>query len=228
MMFLKAFSLMCLLYADHRHSTKPSVTISAFLAFEVASATATSLHTTVVESTRQLPNCIFSILSLAIKSCMLIFYERSNWDILTPAASCTLRREETYGFWTRCFSGSLFYQLTWISTHQPATIRIDAKTPELVESLRLRKFATAWNKHPASKLRLLRACVSSLRRELLLAGLATVCTLPFRLATPFWIESVVSHAQDRLKLVGNEAVSQADAVIILRSCAFLLALLVCN
>lgn len=187
-----------MLYVEHKHSPRPFTLLSVFLATEVASAAATWLHNVALVSSLHSALCtLATTLTLTAKLYSLILHETSNWDNLTEAASRTVDRQETHGFWSRCFSVSLLGDLTWISQDQPAVININTKGPQRIESLRLRRFGTAWTNHEASSLRLLQACASSVKQNCIYAILSVLCTIPFKLVAPFYVEELVRRAEHR-------------------------------
>lgn len=96
-----------------------------------------------------------------------------------------------------------------------------------MESLRVRRFNTAWERHRRSKFRLLRACAASLKNELGLAIIAYLFTLPFKLAIPFWTEAVILYAQQHSKAYESHTVNNDSQVsLVLGSGVVLIGLLV--
>lgn len=146
---------------------------------------------------------------------------------LSTDVSAMLDQEETYGFWSRCFSVSLFHQVTWIARDQPAIININWKIPEFMESLRVRKFSTSWDKNTVSNLRLLRACASGVKQELVFAFISVLFTIPFKLAVPFWAEALIHYAQHR-RTTSKPDTSTAtpEPVLIFGTCVVLFGFLV--
>lgn len=227
-----AFQLTWILYYDHKHSVNPSPLISWFLGFEVISAAAFCLHTIapMLTSVTHLTNSILAAFILAARVYLLILHERSKWDILKRETALMLDREQTYGFWSRCLSISLLQQIDWSSGDKP-TIKINRMLPPFIESLRFRKFGTAWDRHAGSSIRLLLACVSALKQECIVALIAIICTVPFKLAVPFWVESVVRYAQHRVRTTSSnlvtDTVEMAPAAPILSTTVVLFGFLVC-
>lgn len=210
---LGAFYLTWILYYDHKYRADPSSLISAFLGFEVFSAAGFWLYAIALmpTSVTHLVNSVVAAIILSARVYLLILHERSKWDILKQATSMMLDREQTYGFWSRCLSISLLQQIDWSSGDSP-TIKINSIFPPFIESLRVRKFGTAWDRHARSSFRLLWACVLALRQECIVALIATICTIPFKLAVPFWVESVVRYAQHRLMTTSSDPVTSTAEI----------------
>lgn len=220
-----AFSLTCLLYVDHKHSASPSPLISFFLAFEVVSAAGFCLHA--FAGITHFANSIKATLVLVARVYLLILHEKSKWCNLKTSTSLMLDQEETYGYWSRCFSISLLQQIDWSSEEKPTTVKINKKTPQFIESLRVRKFATAWDKYRTSNFRLQWACVSALNQECIFALICMLCTIPFKLAIPFWVERIVRHAQHHTTTLSSDPATSTTSLT-LDTSFVLLGFLVCK
>lgn len=192
--------LLWILYAEHKHSSHPYISVSVFLAFEVVTSAIHWLNSAAIPSSFLVR--ISMLTSLAAKICILVFHEKSKWDNLLPDASRRMDQDQAHGFWSRCLSFSLFDQLSWDddeeSGNKSVTICINRKQPEAFEGLPFRKFTKAWNEHGKSNARLLRALGYSLKQELALATIAVICRTAFKVSIPFWVEAVTAHTQRRM------------------------------
>lgn len=206
-----AFQLTWVLHYDHKHRDNPSSLISFFLGFEIFSAAGFCLHAIAPSPTNvtHFSNSLLATSILVARVYLLVLHERSKWDILKRANAVMLDREQTYGFWSRCLSISLLQQIDWSSEDSP-TIKVNSIFPTFIESLRVRKFATAWERNRTSNIRLLWACVSALKQECIVALIATICTIPFKLAVPFWVASIVRYAQHRSLTTSPDSVTNAS------------------
>lgn len=226
-----AFQLTWLLHYDHRHRDNPSSLISFFLGFEIFSAAGFCLDAIapIPTNVTQFAKSLLTTSILVARMYLLVLHERSKYDILKRANAMMLDREQTYGFWSRCFSISLLRQIDWSSGDSPS-IEINGIFPPFIESLRFRKFGTAWERNHASSICLLWACVSALKKECILALIATICTISFKLAVPFWVASIVQYAQCRLMVTssdpGGNTIERAPAAPILSTTVVLLGFLI--
>lgn len=210
-----AFNLTWVLHVEHVHSATPFSSLSCFLAFEAVFA-AVCVYA-LLSNDSSLVGSTLAASAFIIKAYILGIHEKSKWANLTRSASHLLDQEEAYGFWSRCFSLSLLDQVTRISATQPATININRKAPGYMESLRLRKFTTAWEKHRGSCVCLLLTCVSALKREIVLATAASILAVSFKLAVPFWIENIVDYAQKRSNPHSSIPTASEDAIMVLQT-----------
>lgn len=205
-------SLLFLLYAEHKHSPKPYTVISAMFSLEVFTS---AIHwLSIMATCDSLLSSLPALASLVIKMWLLFLHEKSNWSNLLPRVSRKMHREQTYGFWSRCFSLSLFDQLTWDSTTGSVTADMSQKHEDGLDNLRVRKFNKAWDEHSKSKRPLLWACFYSFQREILLACIAVVAKTILRLAIPFWVEKVISHAQQRAILSQSTSANNTNSLLI--------------
>lgn len=195
MTLLGTTTLLWILYVEHKHSSHPYTLVSIGLSFEVFLSALHWLST--IANSDSVFSTTISFAHLTIKSYVLFLHEQSNWNNLRPIVSFMMDRDQTYGFWNKCFSLSLFDQLIWNPQDGSVSININPKHPELLETLCYRKFNTAWDEHKKSDIRILIACACSLKQEIVLAGLSVVFKTAFKLAIPLWIEIVTSHAQQR-------------------------------
>lgn len=108
--------LVILFWINHKHQSSPSVEMSLYLACDVVTKGLFCWHWNDASIPSLFNTLVFG--SLILKCMLLFLHERSKWSLMPRSIRQTIKRSDTFGFWTSSLGLWVFELLLKAKKHQ--------------------------------------------------------------------------------------------------------------